>query len=149
MKRNPGIPLQACRSRGCGGFTLIEMVIVMALIGLLLTLAVPRYFFALDNGKLKVQQQNLASIRDAIDKFYGDQGHYPETLDTLVQSRYLRSVPIDPLTEKSNWTIVAPTAAVSSGELPTSSTTAGDSGANVDTSGVYDVHSAAEGQHEK
>jgi general secretion pathway protein G len=91
------------------GFTLIEMVIVLALIGLLLTLAVPRYFVALDNGKVKVQQQNLSSIRDALDKFFGDQGRYPETLDELVGKRYLRSVPIDPLTEKSNWTIVAPT----------------------------------------
>jgi general secretion pathway protein G len=91
------------------GFTLIEMVIVLALIGLLLTLAVPRYFMAFDSGKVKVQQQNLASIRDALDKFFGDQGRYPETLDELVGKRYLRSVPVDPLTEKSNWTIVAPT----------------------------------------
>ncbi|KAF3996042.1 type II secretion system protein [Glaciimonas immobilis] len=139
MKRAPSTP---ARSRN-KAFTLIEMVIVMALIGLLLTLAVPRYFMALENGKIKVQQQNLASIRDAIDKFYGDQGHYPETLDTLVQSRYLRSVPIDPLTEKSNWTIVAPIETGSSKELnPASGTDAtGNSGA---ITGVYDVHSVAE-----
>ncbi|MDY7545099.1 type II secretion system protein [Glaciimonas sp. CA11.2] len=139
MKRVPSIPAYS-RNKA---FTLIEMVIVMALIGLLLTLAVPRYFTALENGKIKVQQQNLASIRDAIDKFYGDQGHYPETLDTLVQSRYLRSVPIDPLTEKSNWTIVAPVDTVSSRE-PNPATGTDANGNSGGISGVYDVHSAAE-----
>jgi general secretion pathway protein G len=105
------------------GFTLIEMVIVMAVIGLLLTLAVPRYFVALENGKIKVQQQNLATMRDALDKFFGDQGHYPETLDELVQKHYLRSVPVDPITESTNWIAIAPVD-------PT-------------LSGVYDVRSAA------
>lgn len=90
------------------GFTLIEMLVVMTLIALLLTLAVPRYFSAIDNGRLHVQRQNLATIRDAIDKFYGDQSKYPETLDELVAKRYLRHVPIDPVSESSNWVLVAP-----------------------------------------
>ena len=90
------------------GFTLIELVVVMATIALLLTLAVPRYFHAIDNGKLSVQRQNIATIRDAIDKFYGDQARYPESLQELVQARYLRSVPVDPLTEAPNWTVIAP-----------------------------------------
>lgn len=90
------------------GFTLIELVVVMATIALLLTLALPRYFHAIDNGKLSVQRQNIATIRDAIDKFYGDQARYPETLQELVQSRYLRTIPIDPLTESPNWIVIAP-----------------------------------------
>ena len=90
------------------GFTLIELMVVMATIALLLTLAVPRYFHAIDNGKLSVQRQNIATIRDAIDKFYGDQARYPESLQELVQARYLRSVPVDPLTEAPNWIVVAP-----------------------------------------
>ena len=90
------------------GFTLIEMVIVMAVIGLLLTLAVPRYFIALDSGKVKVQQQNLATMRDALDKFFGDQGRYPETLDELVVKRYLRQVPVDPVSAAPNWAVIAP-----------------------------------------
>jgi general secretion pathway protein G len=90
------------------GFTLIELMVVMATIALLLTLAVPRYFHAIDNGKLSVQRQNIATIRDAIDKFYGDQARYPETLQELVQGRYLRSVPIDPITEAPNWIVIAP-----------------------------------------
>jgi general secretion pathway protein G len=90
------------------GFTLIELMVVLATIALLLTLAVPRYFHAIDNGKLSVQRQNIATIRDAIDKFYGDQARYPESLQELVQARYLRSVPVDPLTEAPNWIVIAP-----------------------------------------
>jgi len=99
---------QAPRHASRRGFTLIEMLVVMTLIALLLTLAVPRYFSSLDNGRQTVQRQNLATMRDAIDKFYGDQGRYPDTLDELVVKRYLRSVPIDPVTETSNWVVSAP-----------------------------------------
>ena len=91
-----------------GGFTLLEMLVVMTLIALLLTLALPRYFHALDYGRANVQRQNLATIRDAIDKFHGDLGRYPDSLDELVARRYLRQVPVDPLSETSNWVVVAP-----------------------------------------
>lgn len=90
------------------GFTLIEMVVVMTLIALLLTLAIPRYFAVLDKGKLNVQRQNIATMRDAIDKFFGDQGKYPDSLDELVARRYLRQVPLDPVSETSNWVLVGP-----------------------------------------
>ncbi len=90
------------------GFTLIEMLVVMTLIALLLTLAVPRYFHSIDNGKLTVQRQNLATMRDAIDKFYADLGRYPDTLEELVARKYLRQVPMDPVAEVASWTIVAP-----------------------------------------
>jgi general secretion pathway protein G len=93
---------------GPRGFTLIEMLVVMTLIALLLTLAVPRYFSAIDNGRLNVQRQNLATLRDAIDKFYGDQGKYPATLDELVARRYLRQIPVDPVSEAADWVVVAP-----------------------------------------
>jgi general secretion pathway protein G len=91
------------------GFTLIELMVVMVLIALLLTIAVPRYFGTIDTGKLSVQRQNISAIRDSIDKYYGDQGKYPETLQDLVDKKYLRSVPIDPVTELPNWVIVPPT----------------------------------------
>jgi general secretion pathway protein G len=90
------------------GFTLIELVIVMATIALLLTLASPRYFNTIDKGKVSVQRQNIATIRDAIDKFHGDQGRFPETLDELVSERYLRAVPVDPFTTAPDWITVAP-----------------------------------------
>lgn len=105
---------QPCHSRTqlratwCCGFTLIEMLVVMTLIALLLTLAVPGYFNALDNGRVRVQQQNLATLRDAIDKFYADQGRYPEAIDELVTKKYLRHIPQDPITEVANWNVIAP-----------------------------------------
>jgi general secretion pathway protein G len=99
----PGAP----RSHSAG-FTLIELLVVMSLIALLLTLAVPRYFSTLDRARVNVQRQNVATLRDAIDKFFGDQGRYPESLDELVARRYLRSVPIDPVSEAANWIVVAP-----------------------------------------
>ena len=90
------------------GFTLLEMLVVMTLIALLLTLALPRYFHALDYGRANVQKQNVATIRDAIDKFHGDLGRYPDTLDELVARRYLRQVPVDPVSSTSNWLVIAP-----------------------------------------
>ena len=98
---------KSLRSVDQRGFTLIEMVVVMAIIGLLLTLALPRYLHSIDRGKQQVQQQNLAVMRDAIDKYFGDNGQYPETLDELVAKHYLRSVPEDPVTGGTAWTVVA------------------------------------------
>ena len=87
---------------------MIEMLVVMTLIALLLTLAVPRYFGSVDSGRLTVQRQNLATIRDAIDKFSADIGRYPDSLDELVAKHYLRQIPVDPMRELATWTIVAP-----------------------------------------
>lgn len=89
-------------------FTLIEMLVVMTLIALLLTLAVPRYFNALDNGRIRVQQQNIATLRDAIDKFNADLGRYPDDLEELVIKKYLRQIPLDPVSESANWVVIAP-----------------------------------------
>src|SRR5882762_9972614 len=77
------------------GFTLIE---VMVLIALLLTIAVPRYFGTIDTGKASVQRQNISAIRDAIDKYYGDIGKYPETLQDLVVNIYMRWLPVNSTT---------------------------------------------------
>lgn len=90
------------------GFTLIELTIVLALVALLLTIAVPRYFRTVENGRLSVQRQNLAAIRDAIDKYHGDQGRYPDELGDLVKKRYLRAIPVDPLTDQPDWAVIAP-----------------------------------------
>lgn len=89
-------------------FTLIEMLVVMTLIAMLLTLAVPHYFTALDSARLRVQAQNIATLRDAIDKFYADQGRYPQELDELVTKKYLRQIPLDPISEAANWVVIAP-----------------------------------------
>ena len=97
------------RWRFQSGFTLIEILVVMTMIAMLLTLAVPRYFSALDNGRLRVQQQNVATLRDSIDKFHADQGRYPEDLEEIVTKKYLRQIPIDPVSGTTNWVLVAPT----------------------------------------
>jgi general secretion pathway protein G len=93
--------------RRCAGFTLIELVVVMAIIGLLLTIALPRYMHSIDRGKEQVRAQNLAVMRDAIDKYYGDNGAYPDTLDELVTRHYLRAIPVDPVNGDDKWAVVA------------------------------------------
>jgi general secretion pathway protein G len=91
------------------GFTLIELLVVMAIIATLLTIAVPRYFHSLERSKESVLHQNLALTRQALDKFYSDNGKYPDNLDDLVVKKYLRSLPYDPITESSTtWLIIAP-----------------------------------------
>ena len=71
--------------REASAFTLIEMLVVMAIIALLLTLALPRYFHSVDRTKETVLKQDLAQMRDAIDKYYGDRGRYPDWLDSRHQ----------------------------------------------------------------
>jgi len=88
---------------------MIEMLIVMAIIALLLTLSLPKYFQGLDRSKESVLMENLHTTRDVIDKFYSDVGRYPESLSELVEKRYLRSVPVDPVTGNSRtWIIIPP-----------------------------------------
>lgn len=106
-------------------FTLIELLVTFAIIGLLLTLAAPRYFGSLQRAEEAVLKENLATLRDALDKHYADTGHYPGTLNDLVQKRYLRAIPEDPITKAATtWQLLpAPTGAT----------------------GIYDVRSGASG----
>ncbi len=104
--RTPKAAHRGCRPHR--GFTLLELVVVMALVGLLLSIALPRYMATLERGRLQVQQSNLATMREAIDKYYGDRGRYPDLLEDLVTHRYLRSIPVDPFTETATWVVVAP-----------------------------------------
>ena len=91
------------------GFTLIELLVVLSIIALLLSLAVPRYFNRVDIAKETVLRENLHQMRDAIDKFYGDLNHYPDTLNDLVAKQYLRRIPPDPITDSdTTWVAVAP-----------------------------------------
>ena len=91
------------------GFTLIELLVVMSVIATLLTIAVPRYFQHLDRAREAALRESLAVMRDAVDKYRGDTGRYPETLEELVTKRYLRKVPPDPITESTeSWVLVPP-----------------------------------------
>ena len=89
------------------GFTLIELLVVMLIIGALLSIAVPRYFKTLEHARETVLKQDLAILREAIDKHYADLGQYPDSLGALVDKRYVRSVPVDPFSKVSDsWTLV-------------------------------------------
>ena len=91
------------------GFTLIELLVVLAIIATLLTIAVPRYYSSLDKSKEAVLKENLYQLRDAIGKYYADRGKYPESLQALATDKYLRSVPLDPVTDSATtWIVVAP-----------------------------------------
>lgn len=93
------------------GFTLIELLVVMTIVAVLLTLVAPRYFRHVDVSREVVLRQNLEQVRDAIDKFRADTGKLPASLEELVERRYLRSMPIDPITDsKDTWTVVPPKA---------------------------------------
>ncbi len=84
------------------GFTLVELLVVMAIIGLLLSIVAPRYIGTLEHSKETALKQDLAVMREAISNFHDDQTRYPESLEELVQKRYLRAIPVDPLTDRSD-----------------------------------------------
>jgi general secretion pathway protein G len=91
------------------GFTLIELLVVMSIVAILLTIAVPRYFSGVDQSREVVLKQNLIAVREAIDKFHADSGAFPESIEALVEKRYLKSLPVDPVTESTGtWLIIAP-----------------------------------------
>jgi general secretion pathway protein G len=90
------------------GFTLIELLVVMSIIGVLLTIAIPRYFRTVQRSKETVLKHDLLVMRDSIDKYFADLGVYPENLANLVDKQYIRRVPIDPFTKSSeSWLPVA------------------------------------------
>ena len=95
-------------SRWSRGFTLIELLVVMAIIATLLTVALPRYFGSVERSKEVTLKQSLSVMRDAIDKFYADNGKYPDELNDLVDKRYLRAVPVDPITESATTWVIVP-----------------------------------------
>lgn len=93
------------------GFTLIELIVVMAIVALLASIAAPRYFNSLSKSRETALLQSLTTMRDAIDQYAADKGRYPESLQDLAQARYLREVPEDPLTSRRDtWVELPPPA---------------------------------------
>ena len=98
------------------GFTLIELLVVLGIVALMLTLAVPRYFPSIDKSREVVLADNLRNMRQVLDQYYGDTGRYPDSLEQLVEKKYLRGLPVDPITDSdATWVLVPPEDATKGG----------------------------------
>ena len=91
------------------GFTLIELLVALAIVAVMLSLVVPNYVGGVTRADEAVLRENLHLMRDAIDKHFADTGRYPGTLDDLVSRKYIRAVPVDPITQSATtWVTIAP-----------------------------------------
>jgi general secretion pathway protein G len=97
----------AARKRSVGGFTLIELMIVMAIIAVLMSVAIPIYNRSIVRSKESVLKNNLYTLRTVIDEYTYDKQKAPASLNDLVSEGYLRQVPVDPLTGTADsWKVI-------------------------------------------
>ncbi len=108
------------------GFTLVELLVVLAIVALLISIVTPHSVGRVARAEETALRQDLAEMRDALDKHYADLGVYPDTLQDLVTKRYLRNIPPDPITQSDQSWVLVPPADAKKGK-------------------VYDVHSGAPG----
>ncbi len=135
----------ALKKRRQQGFTILELIIVMAIIGILATIAIPALYQHPRRAKEAVLKTNLHTLRDVINQYYADQGKYPPSLEALADEAYLRTVPMDPMTGANDtWELVYEDA---SDQEIDSDFSDFDTGADVFDSaepGIWDVYSGSE-----
>ncbi len=123
------------------GFSLLELLVAMAIMATLLSIIAPRYMGHIERAREAVLKDDLATMRRLIDQYHSDRGAYPDSLDELVSLRYLREIPVDPVTERrDSWLVVAPAQMVA--ELPPA---AGPVNVEAPRGNVADVRSGAPG----
>ena len=122
--RNPRLP---SRKRGLSGFTLLELIVVISIMGILVSIALPNYRNSILQAKESALRENLYRLRDSIDQYQSDKGKYPDTLEALVTDGYVRRIPTDPMSSEP-WVEVPPETDSDTAEALT---------------GVFDVKSAS------
>ena len=124
---------------GAQGFTLLELIIVIAIVGILATIAMPALKQVPIRANEAVLKTNLHTIRDVIDQHYGDKGKYPTSLEQLVETGYLKKIPMDPITKRTDTWV--PTFEETDPENPGPESDQNDEG----QPGITDIHSGAPG----
>lgn len=131
QREAPPLTKQRCAPLRRAGYTLIELVIVMAIISILVSIAVPLYQKSLLKTRESLLKNNLFTLRTVIDEYTFDKQKAPQTLDDLVNEGYLRAVPIDPIAGNNQWKIIMEDSV---------------SSVNQTTPGIFDVRSMATGK---
>jgi len=130
------------RRKNQSGFTLIELIVVVTIIGILAAVAISNVRYAQQKARESALRHDLFVMRKSIDDYYADKQKYPESLQTLAQDKYLRGVPKDPITGKADWEEVQNTSTGDSSDVSTSPTDPSENAAP----GIYEVHSQASGK---